>query len=320
MFAKIFNQIFDSSIAENPSVRRMFMDMLVLADRDGVVDMTHEAISRRINVDLKEVVECISCLEQTDPKSRSKDADGRRLLALDPNRTWGWRIVNWDKYRQSATQEMLRMAEAERKAEYRKRHGNNQSPPPVPPPSPSGTEGEAEADPSRTCPGQVHDSLGLPDEAKFWNLNCGTLPKVINISPSRNRHLKERRKDLFWVANFKQAVVRVSQTEFCLGQNDRGWRASFDFILQPDAVTKIMEGKYDGPPIQPSSFRGNGTKSIMEMRTILQAKETLANQIKERWSSNAAMGLNWSNEEKRKEYISIRNEIKELNSRIANMA
>ena len=43
MFAKVFTQIFDSSIAENYEVRHVFEDMLKLADREGAVDMTGEA-------------------------------------------------------------------------------------------------------------------------------------------------------------------------------------------------------------------------------------------------------------------------------------
>jgi len=35
MFAKIFAQIYDSSIVENADVRFTFMDMVVLADRNG---------------------------------------------------------------------------------------------------------------------------------------------------------------------------------------------------------------------------------------------------------------------------------------------
>jgi len=86
---------------------------------------------------------------------------------------------------------------------------------------------------------------GLPKEASFWNNNCGTLPKVSNVSAGRRTKLNQRRQDKFWVANFETAVVRASKSDFCTGKNDRTWKADFDFILQPDAVSKIMEGKYD---------------------------------------------------------------------------
>ena len=49
MFAKFFQSIFDSSIADDWQLRIVFQDLLVLADKEGVVDMTSEAISRRTN-------------------------------------------------------------------------------------------------------------------------------------------------------------------------------------------------------------------------------------------------------------------------------
>jgi hypothetical protein len=40
MFAKIFTQIFDSSIAEDYQTRHVFEDLLKLCDINGVVDIT----------------------------------------------------------------------------------------------------------------------------------------------------------------------------------------------------------------------------------------------------------------------------------------
>ncbi|SRR6266705_918512 len=99
MFAKVFEQIFDSSIAEDYNCRRMFMDLLVLADSTGAVDMTPEAISRRTNVPVEEVVKYVKELCQPDAKSRSKLEEGKRLVPLDSNRDWGWKIVNYVHYR-----------------------------------------------------------------------------------------------------------------------------------------------------------------------------------------------------------------------------
>ena len=76
----------------------MFEDLLKLANEDGVVDMTRQAISRRTNVPLEIVTASISYLEAPDPGSRDKEEDGRRLVRLDDHRDWGWRIVNFLKY------------------------------------------------------------------------------------------------------------------------------------------------------------------------------------------------------------------------------
>lgn len=108
MFAKIFSQIFDSSIAENYQHRHIFMDLLVLADSDGVIDMTPEAIARRTNVPVKTVKDALAALSAPDPASRTPQEDGRRLLPLDPNRAWGWQIVNYHHYRKIRDEESRR--------------------------------------------------------------------------------------------------------------------------------------------------------------------------------------------------------------------
>jgi hypothetical protein len=100
----------------------------------------------------------------------------------------------------------------------------------------------------------------LPPEALFWNKNCRALPHVLNCGSSRMRHLKTRRSDPFWAANFEAAVLKATDSDFCNGKNDRGWRATFDWLVgQSDTVAKIMEGKYDNRiTSQGSNGDGNG--------------------------------------------------------------
>lgn len=162
MFAKIFEQIYDSSIADDWQARVVFQDFLILADKDGVVDMTIEAIARRTNIPIQIIREAIPKLEGPDATSRTPDHDGRRIMRLDEHRAWGWKIVNFLKYRESATKEMLRMAEADRKREYRRRHGGKSSSPTPPTPTESEAEGEADMskDMSRTSPPEIKSKGG----------------------------------------------------------------------------------------------------------------------------------------------------------------
>ncbi len=121
MFAKVFSQIFDSSIAEDYNCRRMFMDLLVMADSDGVIDMTAEAIARRSNVPLDEVNRYLTELQRPDPVSRSRAEDGKRIILVDSGRPWGWRIVNYSHYRQIRDEEVRRsyFRDAQRKQRQR---------------------------------------------------------------------------------------------------------------------------------------------------------------------------------------------------------
>lgn len=129
MFAKVFSQIFDSSIAENPRHRHVFMDLIVLADSDGVVDMTMEAVARRTNVPIEEVRSAIEFLSAPDPASNSPAEDGRRLLPVDSAKTWGWQIVNYQHYRAIRNEEDRReyfrtYRQKERQAKRSKKNGH----------------------------------------------------------------------------------------------------------------------------------------------------------------------------------------------------
>ena len=61
--------------------------------------MTAEALSRRTTLPLDIVTKALAALQQPDPHSRTPDAQGCRLEPIDPERGWGWRVVNYAKYR-----------------------------------------------------------------------------------------------------------------------------------------------------------------------------------------------------------------------------
>jgi antitoxin component of RelBE/YafQ-DinJ toxin-antitoxin module len=167
VFAKVFGQIFDSSIAEDYNCRRMFMDLLVLADPTGAVDMTLEAIARRTNVPIEEVRKYISELSSPDPASRSQVEQGKRLTPLDSNRDWGWQIVNYQHYRKLKDQEALRsyFRDAQRKHRAKQKsvkdnsltkiNGNGQS---LTPSSPSSSKFSCTSEEAE----KFCESLGLP--------------------------------------------------------------------------------------------------------------------------------------------------------------
>lgn len=124
MYSKIFRQIYESSIAENPTLRFTFMDLLVLADRDGIVDMTYESIARITNRPLQEIRETIAILESPDPQSRSPEEHGARIRRIDQHREWGWVIINYDRFHDMAVEQDRRTATRERVRRYRSKSRN----------------------------------------------------------------------------------------------------------------------------------------------------------------------------------------------------
>jgi hypothetical protein len=99
MYGKIFDSIYDGTLAEDWRALVTFQQFIVLSDPDGVVDMTQNAIARRTGIPIEHIEAGVKFLEQPDPYSRTEGHSGVRIERLDKHRPWGWRIVNHKKYR-----------------------------------------------------------------------------------------------------------------------------------------------------------------------------------------------------------------------------
>ena len=110
MYGKLFVQMYDGTLGTDGPWQALvaFQQMIILADKEGVVDMTAEAIARRTTIPADIIKIGITTLEQADPHSRSPEEDGRRIIRLSDDREWGWRIVNYTHYRNIRSQEERR--------------------------------------------------------------------------------------------------------------------------------------------------------------------------------------------------------------------
>lgn len=122
VYAKIFSSIYDGTLGTVGPWEALvtFIQMLVLSDKYGIVDMTPDAISRRTTIPLEIIKRGITALEQPDHHSRRSDFDGRRIVRLDEHRDWGWRIVNHAHYRAIRSAEERREYQRTYKRELRK--------------------------------------------------------------------------------------------------------------------------------------------------------------------------------------------------------
>lgn len=98
MYVKLHDSIFGSSIMEQDiEIRYIWMCLLAIADGDGFVDETIPALARRFNVSEKIMAEAINVFLSPDPQSRTPDNDGRRIEPI--RETYGWHIINYQKYK-----------------------------------------------------------------------------------------------------------------------------------------------------------------------------------------------------------------------------
>jgi hypothetical protein len=102
MYTKIFAQIYDGTLCTRGPWEALvtFQQMLILADQQGVVDLTPSAIARRTTIPLEIIEMGISALLLPDPESRTPTEEGKRIVPLSASRSWGWRIVNYKRYRE----------------------------------------------------------------------------------------------------------------------------------------------------------------------------------------------------------------------------
>lgn len=70
------------------------------------------------------------------------------------------------------------------------------------------------------------------------------------VGLSKARMTPERRKRLAGFVkrhpadDITEAIHALETSPFLRGDNDRGWKADFDFLLQPKSFTKLIEGTY----------------------------------------------------------------------------
>lgn len=82
------------------------------------------------------------------------------------------------------------------------------------------------------------------------------LPDVISLSKERLKKCAARLKVDGFEERFRQAVRLAQNSKFLLGENNNGWKASFDwFIANETNVLKVIEGRYsDKKPDMQTTF------------------------------------------------------------------
>jgi len=120
VYGKIFESIYDGSLYGHFEAIVTFQALIVLADEHGLIDISPQALAGRTSYPLDIIKTGLKVLQQSDPHSRSQDEDGKRIVPLDNGREFGWRIVNYDYYRNLARRADKKASAAERQRRKRK--------------------------------------------------------------------------------------------------------------------------------------------------------------------------------------------------------
>ena len=95
-YTKLFGSILDSTIwRESDKIRILWITMLAMAGRDGVVESSTPGLADRSRLSREDVDAGLEALMSPDADSRTREHEGRRIEAVDG----GWLILNHGKYR-----------------------------------------------------------------------------------------------------------------------------------------------------------------------------------------------------------------------------
>jgi hypothetical protein len=125
-YTKLFGSIVLSTIWREPShIRIVWITMLALADKRGIVEGSVPGLADMCRVTVDECREALEKLAGPDPDSRTKDHEGRRITAIGG----GWLLINHSKYRaklnQDERREYLRVKQQECRAKKSQQGVNN---------------------------------------------------------------------------------------------------------------------------------------------------------------------------------------------------
>jgi hypothetical protein len=182
-FVKIYSDILDSSVwAEPMATRIVWITILAMADKNGIVAASSDGIARRANVQFRSAEAAIAILEAPDPRSKSSEHEGRRIERIDG----GYRVLNYLKYR--ALQSDKQKADAERQRKHREKERdvtvtsrNGHAPSRRVAPK-AKAKAEAKADKTKTTDSASDEakpkvSTWVTEGASWWSANVGIIPE-----------------------------------------------------------------------------------------------------------------------------------------------
>lgn len=239
-YTKLFGSILASTIwEESKETKILWVTMLAMADKRGEVHASVPGLATLARLSREETDAALLDLMSPDPDSRTKAAEGRRVEVIEG----GWRLINHGKYRALMNAEERKEYNAAKKRESRARQKVSANVRKRPTLSAVSAHAEAtpEANTTSTSPRQ--------EVMEAWNSLGTPFPKVVALSPDRNKELGARLKDEWWVQNYREALEVIRNSKFCRGEvatepGRKRWIADFDFFIRPGSVAKALEGKY----------------------------------------------------------------------------
>lgn len=105
-----------------------------------------------------------------------------------------------------------------------------------------------------------------------------TIPKVKSIEGTRKKHVSARIRE-YGKNAFADMIRKAAASDFLNGRNERGFTATFDWLIRPSNFIKVIEGNYDSNKNY-SNSNGNPRLKDNQRRGTLEVSATSADDYK----------------------------------------
>lgn len=117
-YTKLWHKIVTSSIWDaDDKTRILWITMLALANKDGYVESSFKSLAMLARITTDECLHALEVLSSADEDSRTKTDDGKRIAQVEG----GWQIINYQKYRDSVSEDPHAIQNRERQKRHREK-------------------------------------------------------------------------------------------------------------------------------------------------------------------------------------------------------
>lgn len=100
----------------------------------------------------------------------------------------------------------------------------------------------------RVSPKRIEDNKKEKENKRIrikeiYNQTCTNLPQIQKLTDKREKAIDNFLRE-FTEEQFEEVCRMANSSDFLIGNNDRKWKADFDFLMRTDKATNVLEGKY----------------------------------------------------------------------------
>ena len=172
-------------------------------------------------------------------------------------------ISNWEKYQNIEGMEKIREQTRKRVAKHRANQKLLESNVTcnVTVTQSNATDIDIDKDIDKDIENNIHTATAVRIDYQhyvdLYNSHCSSLPQVKTLNEKRKRLIKRVVKEVS-EDDLLTALNKANTNSFLRGDSG-GWKANFDWLMNPDNITKVLEGNYDRGKTQNSTNKDYDT-------------------------------------------------------------